>query len=177
MCLASIRSPLQCNNCLRFGYTSKFCRSSLRCCHCGDSNHFLSTCPSAQATDPCCLFCQLPHLATDWSCQEWDFQRDVKKIMANENLSFKDAINFKKQNQVTSAFSYSNIVNKQPVVFPPIIPSPPTHQSASPSTHQTYFPRTLQSSSLQSISFPTLHSNKVTQKTEVPLSCSRCKPS
>jgi hypothetical protein len=36
--------------------------------------------------------------------------------MANENISFRDAINFKKQNQVSSAFSSSNIVNKQPMV-------------------------------------------------------------
>lgn len=150
----SIRSPLQCNNCLRFGHTSKFCRSSPRCSHCGNCNHSLSTCPSAQATDPCCLFCQQSHLATDRSCQEWDFQRDVKKIMATENLSFKDAINFKKRNQVSSAFSFSNIVNKQPIVPPPIIPSPPTHQSSSPSSHQTSLPH-----SLQSTSFPTLHSN------------------
>ena len=33
--------------------------------------------------------------------------------MATENLSFKDALNFKRQNQATSAFSYSHIVNKQ----------------------------------------------------------------
>lgn len=127
----SIRSPLQCNNCLRFGHTSKFCRSKPRCSHCGDNNHSLNTCPSAQTTDPRCLFCQLPHLATDRSCKEWDFQKDLKKIMATENLSFKDAINFKKQNQVTSAFSYSHIVNKQPTISRPTIPSPTSLQTTS----------------------------------------------
>ncbi|KAL4119464.1 hypothetical protein QTP88_012271 [Uroleucon formosanum] len=150
----SIRSPLQCNNCLRFGHTSNFCRSSPRCSHCGDNKHSISTCPSVQATNPCCLFCQGSHLATDRSCREWDFQRDVKKIMATENLSFKDAFNFKKRNQVSSAFSFSNIVNKQPTVSPPIIPSSPTHQSSSPSSRQTSLPH-----SLQLTSFPTLPSN------------------
>ena len=127
----SIRSPLQCNNCLRFGHTSKFCRSKPRCSHCGDNNHSLNSCLSAQTTDPRCLYCQLPHLATDRSCKEWDFQRDLKKIMATENLSFKDAINFKKQNQVTSAFSYSHIVNKQPILSLPTIPSPTPLQTTS----------------------------------------------
>lgn len=127
----SIRSPLQCNNCLRFGHTSKFCRSKPRCSHCGDNNHSLNTCPSAQTTGPSCLFCQLPHLATDRNCKEWDFQRDLKKIMATENLSFKDAINFKKQKQVTSAFSYSHIVNKQPALPHPASSSPTPLQTTS----------------------------------------------
>jgi len=96
----SVRSPLQCNKCLRFGHTSKFCRSSPRCSHCGGSKHSIDQCPTVQATDPRCLFCNLPHLATDRKCQEWDFQRDIKKIMATENISFRDAINFKKQNQI-----------------------------------------------------------------------------
>lgn len=140
----SIRSPLQCNNCLRFGHTSKFCRSKPRCSHCGDNNHSLNTCPSAQTTGPSCLFCQLPHLATDRSCKEWDFQRDVKKIMATENVSFKEAINLKKQNQVTSAFTYSNIVNKQPVLShltsSPPSPPQPTSNNALPTnnSHQSF---------------------------------------
>lgn len=126
----SVRSPLQCNNCLRFGHTSKFCRSKPRCSHCGESNHSLNTCPSTQTTEPRCLFCHLPHLATDRSCNEWNVQRDIKKIMATENLSFKEATNFKKQNQVTSAFSYSKIVNKQPIQSYPTKPSPsPLHHT------------------------------------------------
>jgi hypothetical protein len=74
--------------------------------------------------------------------------------MTTENLFFKDAIHFKKQNKVSYAFSFTNIVNKQPVVSPLIIPSLPTHQSASLPTPQNSFPR-----SFQSTSFPTLHSN------------------
>ena len=131
----SVRSPLQCNKCLRFGHTHKFCRSSPRCSHCGESNHSINQCPTVQATDPRCLFCQKPHLATDRKCQEWDFQRDIKKIMASENISFRDAITFKKQNQVTSSFSYSNIVNKQPNVS-----SKNKHPSPPQSNHHQYPP-------------------------------------
>lgn len=139
----SVRSPLQCNKCLRFGHTHKFCRSSPRCSHCGENKHSIDQCPTAQATDPRCLFCHLPHLATDRKCQEWDFQRDIKKIMATENISFRDAINFKKQNQVSSAFSYSNIVNKQPTVSVSkntTLPPPPqsNHQYTSNVTETNY---------------------------------------
>ncbi|XP_025195963.1 uncharacterized protein LOC112595089 [Melanaphis sacchari] len=166
----SIRSPLQCKNCLRLGHTSKFCRSSPTCSHCGVSKHSIESCPTAQATDPCCLYCQLPHLATDRNCREWQSQRDLKKIMATENLSFRVAVIFKKQNQVTSALSYSNIVSNQPsssssnkASFVPhpfnSIPTSPTptppknslrptrkHKSRSPSPNKNHFNLPKQSS-------------------------------
>jgi hypothetical protein len=42
-----VRSPLQCNNCLRFGHTHKFYRSSPRCSHCGENKHSIDQCPTA----------------------------------------------------------------------------------------------------------------------------------
>ena len=128
----SVRAPLQCNNCLRFGHTTKFCRSDPRCSHCGESKHTIVSCPIAQATDPNCLFCHLPHLATDRNCQEWDTQRDIKKIMATENISFREAASLKNQNQVTSAFTYSNIVNKKPMISPPKNSSPQFYPALQP---------------------------------------------
>lgn len=110
----SIRSPVQCNRCLRFGHTQKYCRSEVRCSHCGESKHTFDVCPSAQVTDPSCLFCKLPHLATDRSCREWSTQKNIKKIMATENISYKDALAFKKNCSYTPAFKYSDIVNNQP---------------------------------------------------------------
>jgi hypothetical protein len=110
----SIRSPVQCNRCLRFGHTLKYCRSEARCSHCGESKHTFGTCPSTQVTNPVCLFCKSPHLATDHSCKEWSTQKSIKKIMTTENMSYKDALVFKKNNCYTSAFEYSDMV-KQPV--------------------------------------------------------------
>jgi len=110
----SIRSPVQCNRCLRYGHTQKFCRSDPRCGHCGGSKHSITECPSVHTTDPICLFCKLPHVATDRSCHEWSAQKDIKKIMATENLSYKDALDFKKNKYCTSAFKYSDIANSQP---------------------------------------------------------------
>lgn len=47
--------------------------------------------------------------------------------MATENISFCNAVSFKKQNQITSAFIYSNIVLKKPIVYPPKTPPLQTH--------------------------------------------------
>lgn len=74
----SVQSPVQCNRCLRFGYTQKFCRSEARCSHCGGSKHSIVDCPTVQATEPSCLHCKLPHVATDRSCQEWLAQKEIK---------------------------------------------------------------------------------------------------
>lgn len=41
----SVRSPIQCNRCLRFGHTQKYCRSGPRCSHCGENNHSVDSCP------------------------------------------------------------------------------------------------------------------------------------
>ena len=76
---SSIRSPVQCNRCLRYGHTQKYFRSDCR----GESKHSLDSCPSAQVTDPICLYCKLPHLSTDRSCREWSHQKDIKKNHGN----------------------------------------------------------------------------------------------
>ncbi|CAI6357956.1 unnamed protein product [Macrosiphum euphorbiae] len=57
----SIRSPVQCNCCLRYRHT----QIDPRCCHCGGSKHSITECPTVHATDPICLFCKLPHVSTD----------------------------------------------------------------------------------------------------------------
>lgn len=128
----SVRSPVQCNKCLRFGHTSKFCRSSPRYGHCGQNNHLMDSCPSLHATEPCCIFCKLPHIATDRNCQEWSRQRDIKKVIATENLPFKEAQIFIKNKMYFSAFSYASIANKQPSSVPinvyPSIPEGDIHQ-------------------------------------------------
>jgi hypothetical protein len=64
----SISSPIQCNNCLRFGYTKKFCRSDPRCIHCGGAKHRINEYPSVIATDPIFIFCKLPHVA--FNCRQ-----------------------------------------------------------------------------------------------------------
>ena len=106
----------------------KFCRSKIKCSHCGLNDHSTTTYPSINSTNPVSIFCKLSHLSTDRNCHEWAFQRDVKNIMATENLPFREAVFLKKNNYSSSAFSYSNIVNKQPA-------SNSSHQVPSTSTN------------------------------------------
>lgn len=134
----SIRSPVQCNRCLRFGHTQKYCRSDARCSHCGVSKHSIDSCPTAQATDPSCLYCKLPHLSTDRSCREWSLQKDIKKIMATENISYKDAAAIKKNKHYTSAFKYSDIVNSQPPISETMESDSPLHNVNFPILNDTH---------------------------------------
>lgn len=120
----SVRSPIQCNKCLRYGHTLKFCRNSLRCGHCGQNNHSMDSCPSLHATDPCYILCKFSHIATDRNCQKWSRQRDIKKVMTTKNLSFKEAQIFIKNKMYSPAFSYAAIANKQPPSVP--IDNPPS---------------------------------------------------
>jgi len=134
----SIRSPVQCNRCLRFGHTQKFCRSDPRCSHCGTSKHSISECPTVHTTDPSCIFCKLPHLATDRSCKEWSIQKDIKKIMATENISFKDAIDFKKNKCYSTANTFSDVVKSQPPISEILKPNSTLREDSFPSLHDNH---------------------------------------
>ncbi|KAL4104694.1 hypothetical protein QTP88_019976 [Uroleucon formosanum] len=81
----SIRSPVQCSNCLRFGHTGRFCRSKPRCSPCSETNHNLLSCTTATITDPTCFYCKGSHIASDRSCPEWIRQKKIKKIMAGSS--------------------------------------------------------------------------------------------
>lgn len=134
----SIRSPVQCSRCLRFGHTQKFCRSDPRCSHCGGVNHSIVDCPTVSATDPSCLYCHLPHVATDRRCQEWSVQKEIKKIMAIENISYQDAVIFKKNNCYSSAFKYSDVTNRQPPAPNENVPNPSRYVEDFPNLNDSH---------------------------------------
>ncbi|CAG9857383.1 unnamed protein product [Phyllotreta striolata] len=78
---------LQCFNCLRYGHSSKQCRSHIRCSRCGEE-HEATNCQK----DIKCIFCKLEHLATDRKqCAEFERQKQIKEIMCYENLSYYEA--------------------------------------------------------------------------------------
>jgi len=144
----SIRSPIQCKNCLRFGHTAKFCRSKVKCSHCGSNEHSESNCPSINTSSPVCFYCKLGHKATDRSCSQWIYQKDIKKIMAFNNVSYADAVILKKKNIVNAAHNFSEIITKnldetnvslkrKEPSLSPVISSP----TSFPSLSTTYRPR------------------------------------
>jgi hypothetical protein len=75
-----------CKKCLRYGHSEKKCTSTQRCANCGDK-HDKEACPIKDST-PKCLYCQGEHLATDTKCPEFARQKEIKRRMANESISF-----------------------------------------------------------------------------------------
>jgi len=108
----SIRSPVQCSSCLRFGHTGRFCRSKPRCAHCSEANHNILLCPTATVTDPTCLYCKGCHISSDRNCPEWIKQKKIKKIMAVENLTFPEAVKFNNNNLVSKPHTFSQVVSQ-----------------------------------------------------------------
>jgi len=88
-------SPVQCNRCLRFGQILKnFAAANQDEAIVVELTRYsFSVCPSAHTIDPVCIFC---NLTTGHSCREWLFQREIKKIMATENISYREALDLKK---------------------------------------------------------------------------------
>jgi len=121
----SIRSPVQCSRCLRFGHTAKFCRSKERCSHCGCFDHNESTCGVKTTSPPSCIFCKLGHPSTDRSCSEWLIQKDIKKIMATNNVPFSEASSIKRTGLINKAFTFSDVIkNNNSINTKAVTPSP-----------------------------------------------------
>ena len=84
-----IHRVVQCFNCLRYGHISKQCKSKVRCDKCGNE-HNTTECPSA--SPPSCIFCKGGHTSTNRTvCPEFQKQKNIKSLMANENISYRDA--------------------------------------------------------------------------------------
>lgn len=75
-------------------------------------------CPSLYATEFRCIFRKPHHITTDRKCQEWSRQQDIKKVIATENILFKEAQVFIKNKIYTSTFSYASVVNERPLLAP-----------------------------------------------------------
>lgn len=79
---------VQCLKCLRYGHISTQCRSKERCKKCGEE-HGLEEC---NMNEPVCILCKGNHLATEKSkCLEFDRQRNIKRTMVVENMSYVEA--------------------------------------------------------------------------------------
>jgi hypothetical protein len=97
--------------CLRLGHTQKFFRSKQRCSHCGNFNHGINICETRKSTSTQCLNCKLDGIATDRSYSEWTTQKEVKKIMANENKSYAKAVQIKLSGVVHRGHTYAEVSN------------------------------------------------------------------
>lgn len=81
---------IQCFNCCRFGHTKTQCRSAPRCYKCGQS-HSADTFHIEEDTASCFL-CGGLHFATSKSCQEFERQKLIKAYMAQNCVSYIEAL-------------------------------------------------------------------------------------
>lgn len=80
---------VKCFSCLRFGHVSEQCKGKLRCSRCGTDGHNHANC---LAETTLCIHCNSSsHHSNSKKCPAYTRQYNIKKIMAIENISFKEA--------------------------------------------------------------------------------------
>lgn len=88
----------QCFKCLRYGHTRNNCKGRERCFNCAGNIH-------NSEDEPCitrCFFCKDEHKSTDKRCPEQVRQKNIKSLMAFENITFFEANAMVKRNYTAS---------------------------------------------------------------------------
>lgn len=83
-----IKPVTQCNNCMKFGHISKFCRGKKTSRLCGLSSH-AGECVTKEKIK--CLNCKRAHPPTDLKCPERKKQAKINGIIAANNISYSEA--------------------------------------------------------------------------------------
>lgn len=105
----SIRSSVQCANCIRFRHMGRFCRSPPpRCSYCSELNHNIQSCATMETTDPVCFYCKRSHQSTNQNYPEGT-KKKFLKIIAIDNVSFSEAVYLNQNKFVSKAHSFSHI--------------------------------------------------------------------
>lgn len=95
-----VDNVLQCYNCYRYGHLAKHCRRGPVCIACGEEFH--GNCNRAYR----CSNCGGRHKATNKQCETYLNNRDLKRIMALENVNIKQAKNILCNRQVSNIESH-----------------------------------------------------------------------
>lgn len=84
-----VHPVVKCFSCLRFGHVASQCKGKSRCSRCGAEGHSFENC---LAESFLCIHCSSDnHHANSRKCPAFVRQQNIKKIMAVENVSFKEA--------------------------------------------------------------------------------------
>lgn len=101
--------PLQCRNCWRFGHSIGACKSSQRCCTCGES-HAPSDCTSEN--ERCCL-CEGNHPADYSNCSVRAQEVQILEVMDKRRCSRREAVNVVNER----TFGYAGVTAKQNTIL------------------------------------------------------------
>lgn len=116
-----IEKVVLCYNCYRYGHLGKHCKSAPRCLKC-KRNHQTNAC--LEATSPQCFYCNGSHFTNAVTeCPEFKRQKEIKKLMAQTNLSYKDA------SEKTPKHTYADTLKTNPIPNPKQMPHP-IHESS-----------------------------------------------
>ena len=84
-----IQRVILCFNCYRYGHSGKQCKSQVRCLGC-KKNHTLEECTESNKIS--CFYCNGNHATNVVNqCTEFTRQKQIKKAMAEQTVSFKEA--------------------------------------------------------------------------------------
>ena len=93
-----IPQPMQCKNCLRYGHSGNQCRGRKRCSRCGEEHEH-----DACTNEISCVFCKTNHVATSKTCDEFIRQKNIKRLMAENNISYFEARKLMPKNPTTES--------------------------------------------------------------------------
>lgn len=106
-----VQPVMQCYNCLRFGHTASQCKGKKICQKCAQEHE-----GNCEQNIKYCIYCKNnDHNSISRACPAFEKQKNIKKAMAQHNLSFKEA------EKLVNKPSYSNI--SQQNKFAPLINS------------------------------------------------------
>lgn len=90
----------QCYKCLRFGHTNNNCRGREKCFNCGgEEKHTKDNTSYSCKTQ--CYYCKEDHKSNSKKCPEYTRQKNIKELMAYENVTFYDANEACKKTYIT----------------------------------------------------------------------------
>ena len=103
----------QCFRCLRYGHTRNNCQGKEKCFNCSADKHLEdnnSEINKEYNSKTCCVFCKDSHKTTDKKCPEYLRQKNIKELMAFENITFFEASEFCKKNISPKENSFTMLV-------------------------------------------------------------------
>ncbi|XP_064482541.1 uncharacterized protein LOC135395232 [Ornithodoros turicata] len=100
-----VPNPRRCFKCQRFGHGSQVCRGQETCPKCSGTDHPAESCRNQVR----CANCKGDHPVYSRSCPRWKDEKEILRIKAEQNVSYKDA---KAQAEFRKKGTFSEVVRR-----------------------------------------------------------------